>query len=80
MLTKMFFGAIFGNRCAQQIARLFFDAVHYITHSLTFFDCLLIHLCPGNDNLRFSSFKENTIRTCAIRPVMSPSVFHLPKE
>ena len=66
--------SMFGNRCAQRMGRLCFDAAHYITHSLTFFDRLLIHLHPRKATLRFSSFKENVIRICAVQPVMSPLV------
>ena len=69
MLANMFFQVIFGNRCAQQIARLFFNAARYITHSLTFFNCLLIQIYPRKDTLRFPSFKENIIWTIALKRV-----------
>ena len=80
MLTNMVIYVTSGNLCAQQnlISWLFFNAVSQLYHTEFDFLWLFIHLCPRKNVFKypafFKSFKGNIIWTCALGPVMSPSV------
>ena len=68
ILTNMVIFVTFGYLSAQQISSIFFSMQRFISHSLTFFDCLFIYVPEKCLQIPCIFW------TCAFRPVMSPPV------
>ena len=68
ILTNMVIFVTFGYLSAQQISSIFFSMQRFISHSLTFFDCLFIYVPEKCLQIPCIFW------TCTFRPVMSPPV------